>query len=593
MTRLDTPPFSNRHHPDSRIALQLWQSASGQKLRSLGNLGARVASVRYVQDGKTVFAGAQNGSTAGWAAASGVSILPSQRLGYQLSALAVDPGATRVATASGDSLALYDLMTGRELSRWSIPTGNVTGLLIDEGGKHVLSGSSDGKLRIWEEGVSGELLQVTFAGNGWIAMDNQGRFDGSEDGIDNVSWMAGGGEIPLERFSPEFFDGGLVQAYWSGENDLKSPAPPSAGKGNFPLPPMVEIDDLPTAREPGGAFVLIAVATDQGGGIGPIHLYHNGKLVRDGAVIQQRDIDSDGKHLRAVAFHVTPTPGPNTFKAVAPNNWGIEGHSKIVTDMNAGFKSYGTIHVISVGVSHYKDTRLNLDFSAADATSFLSQVKAAAATIASPIDEHLLLDSSATTSNIKSILSSFRDVSEQDVIILYLSGHGLAIDNDWIFVPYEAKYSTDEEDYVGRYITASQIRNALVDAKAQRVLLVIDSCYSGAGVKRFDRYDALQRRYMRDVSRSAGITVMAAAKENQKAVELEKIGHGLFTYVVMSGLSGKARIQNNTKGAEAPVTAHELVRYTNREIGSLADYMHGFVQNSTGYALGADFVLRK
>ncbi|MBF0093644.1 MAG: caspase family protein [Alphaproteobacteria bacterium] len=578
---------------DAVGTVRYWEVGSPRSVRVLGRLGGRVMNVGFVNGGIEVVAGSENGDAAVWRAATGEVLIPVRRLTPRASTMAISSSGSSVAIAEADTITVTNLVSGRQLSKMSIASGVVTGLGFDLTAEHLLSVGSDGKMRIWNVDTGEELLEISFTTLGWIAMDGRGRFDGNEDGIAKVGWLTGAGEIPLQQFSPNFFNSGLVRAYWQGEADGVRAVPEMAAKGKFSLPPVVEIDDVPSQQAAGHEQTLIVVATDQGGGVGPIRLYHNGKLVSDRTLVEQQDMTRDGKHLRAAAFRVMPTSGPNTFEGVATNTQGIEGRSRRSTVLFDGPVEPATVHVVAVGISRYSDPRLNLDYSVTDANAIVERIRNASASIGNAVRENILVDGGATTDGIRGAFARLNDVGGTDIVIIYLAGHGLATGGDWIFVPYEASVGKSEADFVGKYVTASELRDALVKIPAQRVFLMIDSCYSGAGVKLFERNQALQRGFLRDISRTAGITVLAAAQENQEAAELAGLGHGLFTYVVMSGLAGGARLPASPNGEKGPVTAHELVRFTNRQIATYADQLDGHAQEPMGYALGADFVLGK
>ena len=73
----------------------------------------------------------------------------------------------------------------------------------------------------------------------------------------------------------------------------------------------------------------------------------------------------------------------------------------------------------------------------------------------------------------------------------------------------------------------------------------------------FERQQNFERRYIRNFSRVAGVTVIAASRSDQEAIELPSLGHGLFTYVVLKGLDGEA----DDAPRDGNVTAHEIVQY--------------------------------
>jgi hypothetical protein len=413
---------------------------------------------------------------------------------------------------------------------------------------------------------------ITTAG-GWAVIDRQGRFDGSEQGMNDVGWHARDQEIPLDSLAEQFFEPGLLARYLDEKLSFGTKVPANVTEG-IAIPPKVEIDLPDAARAAGKPFTVLVVVTDQGGGIDQVRLYHNGKSVQPGSLMQQREVEAKGQRIRVVAFQVKPVPGINTFRGVATALWGIEGESKRATETFAGDGPLPKLHVVAVGINKYSDPRLTLGYSVPDAKAIVDQMQRAAKGAFSAVEVRALYDNQATRANIIAALKGLTGVDENDVVVVYLAGHGIVVGDDWIFLPHEAKMQKKFEDYRKGAITAREMQDALVAAQAQRVLVMIDSCQSGATVETFfERQQNFERRYIRNFSRVAGVTVIAASRRDQEAIELPSLGHGLFTYVVLKGLEGDA----DDAPRDGTVTAHEIVQYA---------------QVPMAFALGADFSLR-
>lgn len=333
---------------------------------------------------------------------------------------------------------------------------------------------------------------------------------------------------------------------------------------------------------------VIVVAEDQGGGIDTVRLYHNGKLTDPGAFLQQHDVEEQGgkRHLRVTAFFVKPVPGLNTFKAVGTGQWDIEGHSDKITATFSGPAPKSTLHIAVVGINNYRDANLHLDYSVPDAIAMIASFTQAAKGDFERVREYRLLDEQATEKNILEVLNDkIREAATNDVVVVYLAGHGLVAQDEWRFLPYESRYYSDTARYAGKGLTATEIQDALVRTKAQRILVFIDSCQSGAASQAFQEQQRFQQRYFRNVSRIAGITVLAATRKDQEAVEMRDLGHGLFTYLLLSGVKGNADL----RPADGTVTAHELVGYAAQEIPNFSQRYLKYRQEPMAFALGADF----
>lgn len=92
---------------------------------------------------------------------------------------------------------------------------------------------------------------------------------------------------------------------------------------------------------------------------------------------------------------------------------------------------------------------------------------------------HVLADEDATREGILRRLLEMIDGARQDELLIFsITGHGVIAYNDYFFTPYEA----DSQNILGTCISASMILKVLATAaeKGAKVLLIIDSCHSGA-----------------------------------------------------------------------------------------------------------------
>ena len=94
---------------------------------------------------------------------------------------------------------------------------------------------------------------------------------------------------------------------------------------------------------------------------------------------------------------------------------------------------------------------------------------------------------------------------------------------------------------------------------------------------------------MRNISRKAGVTVLAAARRDQNAAEIAELGHGLFTYILLTGLDGPA--DNGPR--DGKISAHEIVQYSERNIPMLSRRYLDDPQEPVAFVFGTDFALRR
>ncbi len=181
-----------------------------------------------------------------------------------------------------------------------------------------------------------------------------------------------------------------------------------------------------------------------------------------------------------------------------------------------------------------------------------------------------VLNGEVFTSNIsEKIITTLKSISqtatERDTIIFYYSGHGAEgtepiqdkhTGEDGKTEPGTLcfKAETSPAFKVTDYVTVEELSELFSNIKA-KVLLIIDSCYSG-NFSVDSRPDSSWEEAMETFFKAddfSNIWVLAAAKEDEESFEPgynpEKILHGYFTSVILEGLGYNAAeeyIQNDS-----------------------------------------------
>jgi hypothetical protein len=83
-------------------------------------------------------------------------------------------------------------------------------VLVDVAQKRIITGGTDGIVRILNLDTGANLAQIISTVNGWAALDGQGRFDGTPAGVLDVQWLAAQLSLPVDNFSEAYFEPGLL-----------------------------------------------------------------------------------------------------------------------------------------------------------------------------------------------------------------------------------------------------------------------------------------------------------------------------------------------------------------------------------------------
>lgn len=430
-------------------------------------------------------------------------------------------------------------------------------------------------------------LQIISTVQGWTVLDETGRFDSSEPGLVNIAWDMEGFEVPLDNFSGRYYEPGLFTLYLQGKTNFFNKNP-GAVKEGVTLPPLVNIT-LPEIIEPGKPANLKVTATGRKGGVQAIAVFQNGKALPlpQEAIKTERQGDITVKHI---TLQFIPQPGQNTLEAIASNDMGIESDKarQVVTlDKRKDKQAAKTLHIVAVGINNYADPRLNLDYSVADAHSVAEVLKNKKNGDIAQADTVALFNKKATKHAIVEAITDAGNHQPADILAVYFAGHGVVIDGEWYFLPYETTLHAQPEYFTQVGLSGQEIKDLLIATQAQKIILFIDSCYSGAGLDAFNYLINAQRYMGRNLSRSVGIVVLTAARKNQKAAELPDLGHGLFTYYLTKGMRGAA----DNRPSDKKITAYEVVDFPQRHIPELAKQYVGASQDPVVFKMGMDFDL--
>lgn len=470
------------------------------------------------------------------------------------SLLAIGQSLRSAAVLDGkDEIDVVDLANGKTLAELKIEEGTIIGLHVDDVANSVIAATADGKLLVWDVPSRKQILSIFISPTGWAMVDRQGRFDGTADGLKGLSWDVKKLNFPVSSMRQAFLDPGLLAA--ALKKSARAPREvPENLQDAFPIPPKVEIEAVPGEKAAGKPYQLIVIAEDQGGGIKDVRLYHNGKIVSIGAVLEQKDAEADGRHIRVVGYNVWPVAGANTFQAVATGVYDNEGEAVELRERFSGQPAGGTLHIVAAGVSKYPRMAAadQLRVAASDAAAVVDNVAGQAKAMFGRIEVRKMLDGAAGRAAILQALAGIKSSKPEDAVLLFLSGHGFGNEQDWYFMPSDASFDDPKS-----WLKATEIRAALEQAGAQRIFVVVDSCYSGVTVDKFNAVVSFQSRFLENGLRGAGVQVLTATRRDQLAPESAELGYGFLTYVLLQGLKGGADLFPK----DGVVTSQEVARY--------------------------------
>ena len=256
---------------------------------------------------------------------------------------------------------------------------------------------------------------------------------------------------------------------------------------------------------------------------------------------------------------------------------------KVVVNLDNPVRKQPSLHILSIGVSDYKDSDLDLRFAANDAMAVADTlISHNDRTVYEKVHKRVLLNDAVSLERISKELTHIsRIIRPEDTFVLFMAGQGVSLDGSYYYLPNDLEYSSNNA--VRRdALSTEKLEGMLKPIKAQKKLLLLDTTNTGSllSLVGVSRGLALKDKIaISNLMESTGFAVFAASSSKQQAFEggvvdqKTKKGHSLFTYALLNGLRGGADINNDTK-----VTIRELEQYVSYQIPRLSTMKWNFKQ---------------
>lgn len=239
----------------------------------------------------------------------------------------------------------------------------------------------------------------------------------------------------------------------------------------------------------------------------------------------------------------------------------VEGDSSQAKESTAVSKSKR--HAVVVGINDYSGSDAgNLSFCAADAEAFYdalltySEYDPACVTLFSDGTHE-----KAQKPSRSDILVAIDDMSNaatgEDSVLFFFAGHGTRDTRDSYLLTREYRASVVADTS----IPMNTINDYLRESKARFTMRFFDACHAGRiGARTTPVGPDIRKHFLVE---GEGWATLSACKEEQLAWEQPNLGHGIFSYCLVKGLSGDAAMSNGE------VTLHSLTLYTITETSDI------------------------
>jgi uncharacterized caspase-like protein len=220
-----------------------------------------------------------------------------------------------------------------------------------------------------------------------------------------------------------------------------------------------------------------------------------------------------------------------------------------------------------VGIDSFQDKRIpGLNYSVKDSRDFVNFLEDPAGGRFQPSHIVHLENEQATIEGIDEGIGRLRaDAKPDDLVVIYLSSHGSPRDIDPNGVSYIVTHNTNLENAATLYATSLQmidlVQHLNRDIKAQQVVLILDTCFSGDALSGLGADEAAtgSRGFeaifpsdpppdspasvsfsaaLRTLKMGYGRAVITASRANEASWESSELKNGYFTHFLLDSLRG-------------------------------------------------------
>jgi WD40 repeat protein len=530
---------------------KVWDAESGKLLFSLYGHTDWVSSASFSPDEQRIVTASADKTAKVWDAESGKLLYSLEGHTDHLRSAVFSPDGLRIVTASKDNTAKV----------WESESGKFLKSIILDGGfckevnfeKNQLISHKNSMLTIWDMESGKEILSwVAVDSNDWIITHPSGLFDATPGAMDKIYYVQGLDIIEFEQLKDRYWEPGLWKKVMNGEELRDVQGFDKA----LPLFPKVENLAINYGKI---EFELI----DNGGGIGKYMIYVNDKEVFVGNQGGNENI-KDGRLMVSYKLEGNQYLKPgneNQIKVKAYNaeNYIVSRGATVQYKHKEEKRINPSIFIVSCGVSDYTGDAIDLRYAAKDAEDIHHSLHIGAEKLfgEDKTFQYLLTTNKEkekwpTKENIK---STFKEIAAKakstDVIVLYLSGHGInwgGQDGDFYYLTQDA-YTASGEAYNDPAIREKSTlsSNELVElfklVPATKQVLIIDACASGQVVEDLIAQRDISSSTIRALDRMkdrTGMFIITGSAADAVSYEASKYGQGLLTYSLLEGIKGAA-----------------------------------------------------
>jgi hypothetical protein len=215
-------------------------------------------------------------------------------------------------------------------------------------------------------------------------------------------------------------------------------------------------------------------------------------------------------------------------------------------------------YAIVIGVNNYVEGGLGLRYCQNDATAMAALLTQLGYTVILLTDDAADEDHKPTVFNIRAALAALKArFGEDELCLVYFAGHGALVDGAAYLLGRDSRTA----DLRNTALPLRDVESYLRDSGSRRLILILDACHSGVDIGRDPTPvgRGIDPAFIHNTHELAvGFVVLAGCTATQRSQDDPTKQHGVYTFYLLEGLSGKAA---TTAGSKRFVTVDDLKDY--------------------------------
>ena len=492
---------------------------------------------------------------------------------YSSSALTISSSGRWLASGINNNVGVWDLKARKQRHVLKGHRHFVTSVAFTQDERHLISASGDGTMRVWnlENGASYAMLSEK---DEWVIYTDDGYFDASRRGSDLIALVRGERAYTIDQVANVFNrpdliyervgigDSQFLEHFRNHYEERRRRAKLKAALPGEWSAPEVRVKQI---RQQERELEIQVDASDARESLQAVQVFVNdvpqypglGKPV-DGRTVQLSD-------------RIQLSQGKNKIEVSAFNRLGVESlRAPLYVEYTS--TTAGNLYFVGLGVSKYRDARLNLKFADNDVVTMAAAFSRYKKGFGG-VRTLQLTNEQATRAALKEIRTFLASATLDDTVVLLVSGHG-AYDRTAQATYRYLSHEADVNDLANTTISYDELEGLLGEIRPRSKLLLLDTCASGeldpavlariqseagtqqlairSGVQlaagaRVNRrtYLVARNRYIyNNLDRRSGSVVFSSSLGDELSLESPAIKNGVFTYAFLRILETPQADQN-------------------------------------------------